>query len=94
MQCELQTTNSIKDRVGLLEGKFNPSELTSINKRTRDLAYNRILSDNSLRDKALKSVQDNIKDLISPLLDENVNIHFDISTYDVVQQSEVNIVNR
>jgi hypothetical protein len=94
MQCELQTTNSIKDRVGLLEGKFKPNELTSINKRTRDLAYNRILSDNSLRDKALKSVQDNIKDLISPLLDKNVNIHFDISTYDVVQQSEAEIVNR
>jgi hypothetical protein len=94
MQCELQTTNSVKDRVGLLESKFNPSELASINKRTRDLAYNRILSDNSLRAKALQSVQDNIKDLISPLLDEHTNIHFDVSTYDVVQQNEVEIVNR
>jgi hypothetical protein len=94
MQCELQSTNSIKDRVGLLEGKFNPSELSSINKRTRDLAYNRILSDNSLRDKALVSVQNNIKDLITPLLDEHTNIHFDVSTYDVVQQNEVEIVTR
>jgi hypothetical protein len=91
-QCEISKTNSIKDRVGLLDSKFTPTQLSSIESRTRDLAYNRILSDTSLRDKAMNNLQSDIKNLIQPLLNKNTNIHFDTTDYDVVQDDTTNIV--
>lgn len=92
IQCELSQTNSIKDRVGLLEGKFTPSQITSIQSRTRDLAYNRILSDEELRTQALESLQGDIKDLIKPLVSNSTNIHFELSDYDVIQDDTISII--
>jgi hypothetical protein len=91
-QCELFKTNSIKDRIGLLDSKFTPTQLSSIESRTRDLAYNRILSDTSLRENAMNNLQSDIKNLIRPLLNKNTNIHFDTTDYDVVQDNTTNIV--
>lgn len=91
-QCELSKTNSIKDRVGLLDSKFSPSELSSIESRTRDLAYNRVLSDASLRNKAMSNLQDDIKSLIQPLINKNTNIHFNTYGYDVIQDTITNII--
>lgn len=91
-QCELFKTNSIKDRVGLLDSKFSPNELSSIESRTRDLAYNRVLSDTSLRNKAMNNLQEDIKNLIEPMLNKNTNIHFDTYKYDVIQDNNTNII--
>jgi len=91
-QCELAETKSIKDDVGLLTSKFSPQELASISSRTRDLAYNRILSDGEMRTKAMEELQGNIKDFIKPLLSKSANIHFNISDYDVIQDDTVSII--
>jgi hypothetical protein len=91
-QCELSKTNSIKDRVGLLDSKFSPSELSSIESRARDLAYNRVLSDTGLRNKAMNNLQEDIKSLIEPLLNKNTNIHFNTYNYDVIQDNTTNII--
>jgi hypothetical protein len=89
-KCELSQANS-KDRIGILATKFNSQQVNSINGRTRDLAFNRVQSDEDIRYRAFEELKGNIKDLIKPLVHQDTSIVFNDFTYDVVQQSDCTI---
>lgn len=93
-QCELETANSIDADVGLFRSKFSPSELSSIDKRTRDLAYNKILSMKDARNQALENVKTDLEQLISIFVNDETKINFNVPSFDVIEQdNEVNIIS-
>lgn len=87
VKCELLLTNSLKDDIGLFRRRFSPSELASINKRTRDMAYNRILSYSKLRTEAVENLKNNIRSYIQPLVGSEVKIDFEEPNFDVIEQN-------
>jgi len=90
-KCELSSVQS-KERIGWLTSKFTPTEINNINYRVRQLAYNSVLSNEDLRYKALENTQGDIKDLLQGVVGKDTSIHFDISDFDVVQQSDIQII--
>ena len=91
-KCELNTIKT-KDRVGLLESKFSPSEINEINSRVKAISRNAIQSNKDLRDKAFINVENNIKQLLKKVVSNNTNIHFTHTNYDVVDQSEASKID-
>jgi plasmid maintenance system killer protein len=93
-QCELETANCIDADVGLFRSKFSPEELSSIDKRTRDLAYNKILSMKDARNQALENVKTDLEQLISIFINDETKINFNVPSFDVIEQdNEVNIIS-
>lgn len=89
-QVELVENKSLyTDRVGLIEPKFTPQEINSLNGRTKDLVLNKIQSDSELREKAIESVQKNIEELLG------VKCNFSVTNYDVVEYNDsfINKIN-
>jgi plasmid maintenance system killer protein len=94
IQCELETANSIDSDVGLFRSKFSPQELSSINKRTRDLAYNKILSMKDTRNQAIENVKTDLEQLVSIFVNDETKINFNVPSFDVVEQdNEINIIS-
>ena len=54
-KCELNSIET-KDRVGLLESKFTPSEINEINSRVKAISRNSIQSNEELRDRCFDNV--------------------------------------
>ena len=91
-KCELNTIET-KDRVGLLESKFTPSEINEINSRVKAISRNSIQSNEELRDKAFINVENNIKQLLNKVISNNTNIQFTYTNYDVVDQSKASKID-
>ena len=91
-KCELNTIET-KDRVGLLESKFTPSEINEINSRVKAISRNAIQSNEELRDKAFINVENNIRQLLKKVVSNNTNIQFTYTNYDVVDQSEASTID-
>ena len=91
-KCELNSIET-KDRVGLLENKFTPSEINEINSRVKAISRNAIQSNKELRDKAFINVENNIRQLLKKVVSNNTNIQFTYTNYDVVDQSEASKID-
>ena len=91
-KCELNSIET-KDRVGLLESKFTPSEINEINSRVKAISRNAIQSNKELRDKAFINVENNIRQLLKKVVSNNTNIQFTYTNYDVVDQSEASKID-
>ena len=91
-KCELNSIET-KDRVGLLESKFTPSEINEINSRVKAISRNSIQSNKELRDKAFINVENNIRQLLKKVVSNNTNIQFTYTNYDVVDQSEASTID-
>lgn len=92
-KCEFIENKSIyNEDIGVLSKSFNSQEINSINGRVKDLARNQILSQGNLRYKALENVKSDIYALIKPLLGNNTNLVFSDLSYDVIEQSNVQII--
>lgn len=91
-KCELNSIET-KDRVGLLESKFTPSEINEINSRVKAISRNAIQSNKELRDKAFINVENNIRQLLKKVVSNNTNIQFTYTNYDVVDQSKASKID-
>ena len=91
-KCELNSIET-KDRVGLLESKFTPSEINEINSRVKAISRNSIQSNKELRDKAFINVENNIRQLLKKVVSNNTNIQFTYTNYDVVEQSKASKID-
>ena len=91
-KCELNSIET-KDRVGLLESKFTPSEINEINSRVKAISRNAIQSNKELRNKAFINVENNIRQLLKKVVSNNTNIQFTYTNYDVVDQSEASTID-
>ena len=91
-KCELNSIET-KDRVGLLESKFTPSEINEINSRVKAISRNAIQSNKELRGKAFINVENNIRQLLKKVVSNNTNIQFTYTNYDVVDQSEASKID-
>ena len=91
-KCELNSIET-KDRVGLLESKFTPSEINEINSRVKAISRNSIQSNKELRDKAFINVENNIRQLLKKVVSNNTNIQFTYTNYDVVDQSKASKID-
>ena len=91
-KCELNSIET-KDRVGLLESKFTPSEINERNSRVKAISRNSIQSNKELRDKAFINVENNIRQLLKKVVSNNTNIQFTYTNYDVVDQSEASTID-
>ena len=91
-KCELNSIET-KDRVGLLESKFSPSEINEINSRVKAISRNSIQSNEELRDRCFDNVESNIKNILNKVTHKNTNIVFHRTNYDVVDQSEASTID-
>ena len=91
-KCELNSIET-KDRVGLLESKFTPSEINEINSRVKAISRNSIQSNEELRDRCFDNVESNIKNILNKVTHKNTNIVFHRTNYDVVDQSEASTID-
>ena len=91
-KCELNSIET-KDRVGLLESKFTPSEINEINSRVKAMSRNSIQSNKELRDKAFINVENNIRQLLKKVVSNNTNIQFTYTNYDVIDQSKASKID-
>ena len=91
-KCELNSIET-KDRVGLLESKFTPSEINEINSRVKAISRNAIQSNEELRDRCFDNVESNIKNILNKVTHKNTNIVFHRTNYDVVDQSEASTID-
>lgn len=90
-KCQIVENKSIyNEQLGILSKQFTPQQMNSINLRIKQLAKNKILSDEDMRTKALENVKSNIIDLIKPI-SNNTYIDFKEYSYDVISQ-ENNII--
>lgn len=91
-KCELNSIET-KDKIGLLESKFSPSEINEINDRVKAISRNAIQSNKTLRDKAFVNIENNIKQLLNKVISNNTNIHITYTNYDVVDQSKASKID-
>jgi hypothetical protein len=89
---ELLNTDS-KERVGILESQFTPSEVNSINERVKLEARNTIQSKDEYKQQAMKNIQEDIKTLLQSVISKETNIHFDIiESSNTVEQNDVQLM--
>jgi hypothetical protein len=89
---ELLNTDS-KERVGILESQFTPSEVNSINERVKLEARNTIQSKDEYKQQAMKNIQEDIKTLLQSVISKETNIHFDIiESSNTVEQDDVQLM--
>lgn len=93
IQCELEEDKSeFSSNIGMLKNDFSPQELNVLNKRIKDSTQNTIQSDKDRRNKAIENVKSNIKGLLQNVVNEDTEIYFNVPSYDVVEQDDVEIV--
>jgi hypothetical protein len=93
-KCQfIENKNIYNEDIGILSKRFSAQEINSINERVKAMASNQLRSQEDLREKSLENVKSDIYALIKPLLGKDVNLVFIDYSFDVIQQSDVSIIN-
>jgi hypothetical protein len=91
-KCELSNIQT-QERVGWLQNNFSPSEINALNARIKSYASNSILSNEKFRKECIDNLKENITEIVHTLSTKDTNVEFTISNYDVIQQTDVQVIS-
>jgi hypothetical protein len=72
---------------------FNTTQRNALSMRVQQCARNSIMSYSKYRNEAMENTKQNILDDLKSYLGDDIKVNFQISNYDVVQQTDASIIN-